>query len=300
MKYWWLEKYKNFKIIEITELANDINYFLTMPKNYEKKYEIIKDKNIDILEEEELLILLKKIVSTKNIKDNSLTLVIKKLLEIPDNSFPKSDYSLEEMLDEIKKLKENYPYQEKLETNNIAICYNCLNVFYIDKIKSVNKKNLCLCPFCLKSNLYFDNDYIPMNYSFIKLANIYYKTSNLGCRFKEIKKILKKNIKVITEEKNKEMIDLTELFTNKIKPIDEKIISKKIYDLLIEKENNIEYKTEIYIKDIDKDRDSKLLILLITIMELLSNCIYLKEIKIVTNKKLTTNINNLLKTLINN
>lgn len=298
MKYWWLEKYKNFKIIEITELDNDINYFLIMPKNYEKKYENLKDKDINTLEEEDLLILLKKIVSTKNIKDNSLNLVIKKLLEIPDNSFPKSDYSLEEMLEEIKKLKENYPYQEKLEINNIAICYNCLNVFYVDKIKNVNKKNLCLCPFCSKNNLYFDNDYIPMNYSFIKLANIYYKTSNLGCHFKEIKKILKKNVKVI-EAKNKDMIDLTDIFSNKLKPIDEKIISKKIYDLLIEKESNLEYKVNLYIENIDKDITSKILILLITIMDVLSNCVYLKEIKIATNKSISTNINHLLKILIN-
>ena len=300
MKYWWLEKYKNFKIIDITELKEDINYFLTMPKNYEKKYEELKNKDIDDLEEEELLILLKKIITTKNIKDNSLTKIIKKLLLIPDNSFPKSDYSIEEMLNEIKLLKENFPYQKKIENNNIGICYNCLNIFYVDKIKSVNKKNLCLCPFCLKSNLYFDNDYIPMNYTFLKLTNIYYKTSKLGCRFKEIKKILKKNVKVIENSKTENSVDLTEILSSKIKPIDEKIISKKIYDLLIKKDKNLEYETTIYIKKIDKDIELKLLILLISIMDILSNSVYLKEVKIVSNdKKIIKELRYLLKVLIN-
>ena len=49
-----------------------------------------------------------------------------------------------------------------------------------------------MCPYCLKQTLYFDNDYIPMNYTFIKLASIYYGISSLGCSFREIKKILKK------------------------------------------------------------------------------------------------------------
>ena len=31
MKYWWLEKYKNFKIVEINDLIKDVNYFLIMP-----------------------------------------------------------------------------------------------------------------------------------------------------------------------------------------------------------------------------------------------------------------------------
>lgn len=297
MKYWWLEKYKNFKIIQIKDLIKDINYFLTMPKNYEKTYNILKNENIENLEEEELLILLNVIVTTKNVKDNKLSLIIKKLLTIPDNSFPKSDYSLEETLVEISKLKTNLPYQQKLETNNISICYNCLNVYYVDKIKNVNKKNLCLCPFCLKSKLYFDNDYIPMNYTFIKLASIYYKTSSLGCTFREIKKLLKKNIKLETDIKNYD-IDLTEIFPSKVKPIDEKIISKKIYDLLMEKEENLHHEVTLYTKELN---DFKMLILLVSIMEVLSNSIYLKDIIIVSpNKKVITELKQTIKTIISN
>lgn len=299
MKYWWLEKYKDFKIIQIPELTQDVNYFLTMPKNYEKQYQILKNSNIEDLEEEELLVLLYKIVNTKNIKDNKLINIINKLLTYQDNSFPPSDYSLKEMLDEIKNLKQNIPDTSKLDNNNIAICYNCLNVFYVDKIKSVNKKNHCLCPFCLKDKIYFDNDYIPMNYTFIKLASMYYKTSNLGCTFKEIKKILKKNIKISLGENSKENINLTEEFPNKIKPIDEKIISKKIYDILYKKELDLNYETTIYIENLNNKKELKLLILLNSIIEILSNCLYLKKMNIIlTKEEDLVYLNKLLKTLI--
>jgi len=290
MKYWWLEKYKNFKIIQVNELINDVNYFLTMPKNYEKKYNELKNENIDNLDEEDLLILLYKIINTKNIKNNNLSKIINKLLTIPDNSFPSSDYSLKEMLDEIKDLRLNKPTIEKLEYSNICVCYNCLNIFYVDKIKAINKSNNCLCPFCMKSTLYFDSDYIPMNYSFIKLAYFYYQSSSLGCTFKEIKKIIKKNIKVVNEKYNEKDINLNiHLSDNKIKGIDEKIISKKIYDLLLEKENNMEYEVCIYIDNIKNDYSKKILIVLITSIEILTNSIYLKNIKIKTNNKIIFN-----------
>lgn len=295
MKYWWLEKYKNFKIVEITELANDINYFLTMPKDYDKRYELLKDVDINILDEEDLLILLKKIVVTKNIKDSSLSKIINKLLLIPDDSFPNSDYSIEEILEEIKNLKKNYPYQEKLENNNIAVCYNCLNVFYVDKIKTINKKEFCLCPFCLKPKLYFDNDYIPMNYTFIKLANIYYRTSTLGCRFKEVKKILKNNVKVVIDDKKENSIDLTDIFNQKIKLIDEKIVNKKIYDLLMKQEEKLNYSVNIYIEEIKEDIEYKILILLVSIMDVLSRSVYLKNIIINTNKDVSKQLRKILK-----
>lgn len=283
MKYWWLENYKNFKIIQIKELQDDVNYFLTMPKNYEKQYEFLKDKDINTLEEEELLIVLKKIVNTKNIKDNSLTVIIKKLLEIPDNSFPASDYTFQEMLTEIKNLKNNLPIKNKLETNNLAICYNCLNIFYVDKIKSVNKKDLCLCPFCLKPKLYFDNDYIPMNYTFIKLANIYYGISNLGCTFKEIRKIAKKSITTTIGNKEENSIDFSEIFSNKkVSPIDEKIIHRNLYQKLMIKESNLIDKTSIYLSKLNQKNATAILeIILVTGLEVLSNTVYLKEIKFI-------------------
>ena len=71
MKYWWLEKYRNFRIVQINELSNDVHYFVTMPTNYNQQYQFLQNKSLDTLEEEELLIIIRKIVDTKNIKDNS-------------------------------------------------------------------------------------------------------------------------------------------------------------------------------------------------------------------------------------
>ena len=300
MKYWWLEKYKNFKIIQINDLYKDVHYFITMPKNYEKQYQILKNKEINNLLEEELLIILYKIVTTKNIKNNHLNIIIEKLLEIPDNSFPSSDYSLIEMLDEIKNLKTNLPYREKLDTNNIAICYHCLNIFYVDKIKSVNKNNLCLCPFCLKSKLYFDNDYIPMNYTFIKLAYIYYHTSNLGCSFKNIQKIIKNGISTLDGNYTDNYLDISKYYSNtKIKPIDEKIISRKLMLDLYKYEANIIEEGNIYIPSLNnKIEEELLLIILVTIIEVLANTVYLKKIRFIfKNKKNKNNFDNMIKTI---
>lgn len=300
MKYWWLEKYKNFKIVQISELYYDVHYFITMPKNYEKQYQSLKDKNIDDLLEEELLILLYKIVTTKNIKNNHLNVIIEKLLEIPDNSFPSSDYSLKEMLDEIKNLKANLPYREKLDTNNIAICYHCLNIFYVDKIKKINKNNLCLCPYCLSHGLYFDNDYIPMNYTFIKLAYIYYHTSNLGCSFKNIQKIIKKGISTLDGNYTDNYLDISKYYSNtKIKPIDEKIISRKLMLDLYKYEANIIEEENIYIPSLNnKIEEELLLIILVTVIEVLANTVYLKKIRFIfKNKKNKNKFDNMIKTI---
>ena len=287
MKYWWLEKYRDFKIIQIKELQDDINYFLTVPKSYKKQYEVLKDKDVNLLEEEDLLIILKKIVDTKNIKDNSLNIIIEKLLQLPDNSFPTSDYTLQEMLMEIKGLKSNLPFQSKIENNNLAICYHCLNIFYVDKIKNVNKKNLCLCPYCLRTTLYFDNDYIPMNYTFIKLASLYYGISSLGCSFKEMQKIIKKSVTVITSKEKKDSIEFNKIFDGrKISPLDEKKIYRKLYQEFMKKEKEVAYFARIYISSLFKNNSTLLLeILLVGMLEVLSNAIYLKEIQVVFEKE---------------
>lgn len=287
MKYWWLEKYRDFKIIQIKELQDDINYFLTVPKNYKKQHEALKDKDVNLLEEEDLLIILKKIVDTKNIKDNSLNIIIEKLLQLPDNSFPASDYALQEMLMEIKGLKSNLPVQSKIENNNLAICYHCLNIFYVDKIKNVNKKNLCLCPYCLRTTLYFDNDYIPMNYTFIKLASLYYGISSLGCSFKEMQKIIKKSVTVITSKEKKDSIEFNKIFDGrKISPLDEKKIYRKLYQEFMKKEKEVAYFARIYISSLFKNNSTLLLeILLVGMLEVLSNAIYLKEIQVVFEKE---------------
>ena len=207
MKYWYLEKYKDIKITEINALKEDLKFFITSVKIAKKEAEELLTLNINKLKEEELLILLNYILYYKLSALNKIILIINKLLEIPDNSMPITNYTLEEMFFEIKDLKNTKAEKNKLQNNNIAACFNCTNVFYIDKIIYTNKKNICLCPFCKKANLYFDNDYIPMDFYFLKFANLYYKKTPLGCNFKNLQKLLKRNVNYT---KNKESIILKE------------------------------------------------------------------------------------------
>lgn len=287
MKYWWLEKYRNFRIVQINELSDDINYFLTMPKNYNQQYQILQSKNMDTLDEEELLIIIKKIIDTKNIKDNTLNIIIEKLLKVPDNSFPASDYTLQEMLLEIKQLKNNPPFKKKLEKNNIAVCYHCLNIFYVDRIKNINKNGLCICPYCLKSKLYFDNDYIPMNYIFIRLANLYYRISNLGCTFKEVQKIAKRDIETITGNEIENSICFSTIFfNNSLHPIEEKIISRSLYRELMRKNDALNSKATIYFSSFRYTNITIILqLLIVTILDVLSNTVYLKRVQVIFDKK---------------
>jgi len=104
---------------------------------------------------------------------------------------PDTSYTIREMLDEIKNLK-TYNSKDKISSNNISACFHCLEVFYVDKIKYVNKKGQCLCPYCRKATLYFDNDFVPMDHNFLRLSKLYYGTTSLGCKFVNIQKLLKR------------------------------------------------------------------------------------------------------------
>lgn len=200
MKYWWLKKYKGLKIKSIPELQKDVNNYFVMPKNYKDRYLAIKLSDIEFLEEEDLKIYLYTLLNHEKIKNNRIIRIIDRLLSIPDNFLPATNYTLEEMLDEVKQLKANPPLEEKLSTNNIAACPNCLEVFYVDKIKYVNKKGHCLCPYCKGSHLFFDNDLYPMDDNFLRLARLVLGTTLLGCKFKHIQKLLKKSIKLVKTE----------------------------------------------------------------------------------------------------
>ena len=199
MKYWWLKKYKGLKIKSIPELQRDVNSYFVMPKNYKDRYTAIKLSEIETLEEEDLKIYLYTLLNHEKIKNNRIIKIIDRLLEIPDNFLPATNYTLEEMLEEVKHLKSNPPLEEKLSTNNVAACPNCLEVFYVDKIKYVNKKGYCLCPFCKSSNLLFDNDLCPMDDNFLRLARFVLGTTTLGCKFKHIQKLVKKSIKLVND-----------------------------------------------------------------------------------------------------
>jgi len=298
MKYWWLEKYQKLEIKMLPDLFLDIRYFLRMPKNY---LDIYNDtKNIEVLElkEFELLVNLYVLVSSKNIKNNRLILIIERLLKIPDTSLPVSDYSLKEILDEVKGLKENFPIKEKMDYNNVAACYNCMQIFYVDYINAINKRDLCLCPYCGKHYLYFDNDYIPMNTSFIKLASLYYGTSSLGCKFKDIQKILKKNISltmsnvittntVIKSNRRKtkaKIVYVSNLYSNlkKINSISESKIIKEYYDSIMAIDNMMEYEITLVIEKVPLEMVSQISFLIVlAIMEALSKTLYLRNIKVV-------------------
>lgn len=196
MKYWWLKKYKGLKVKLIPELQKDINNYFVMPKNYKDRYSVIKLSEIDDLEEEDLKIYLYALLNHEKIKNNRIIKIIDKLLSVPDNFLPSTNYSLDEMLDEVKNIKSNPPLEEKMSTNNVGACPNCLEVFYVDKIKYVNKKGYCLCPYCKCSNLFFDNDLYPMDDNFLRLTRLVLGTTSLGCRFRHIQKLTKKMVKI--------------------------------------------------------------------------------------------------------
>lgn len=195
MKYWWLKKYKGLKIKLIPDLIRDVNLYFTLPKNYKDRYAVIKNSDISTLREEDLKILLVSILNHEKIKNNKVIYIIDELLKIPDNFMPETNYTLQEMLEEIRKLK-TYNSEDKLSTNNVGACYNCLEVFYVDKIKYINKKRQCLCPYCRRANLYFDNDFAPMDRNFLRLARLFYENTSLGCKYSNIQKLLKKCVKL--------------------------------------------------------------------------------------------------------
>ena len=302
-KYWWLEKYQKLEIKRLPQLYEDVSYFLRVPKNYLQLYEKFSDVPIAKLTEEEMLISLYKIANTKNVKNNQLRLLIQRLLDYADTYLPISDYTLKEILVEIRNLRENSSDVSKLDHNNVAACYHCLQVFYIDKITMINKKELCLCPYCRSSHLYFDNDYIPMNYSFLKLAQLFYDVSILGCRFFDLQKILRKNVSVrlgntitgvvigseinkgkFSNEKFKPLLsDYSLLSKISHKNADESKIIKEIYDAFMTLEKQMEYSGTIYISSISSSLLEEFsLLLLLAIMEVLSRTIYLKEVVILT------------------
>lgn len=195
MKYWWLKQYKGLKIKLIPDLIRDVNTYFVLPKNYKDRYAVIKDSDISSLKEEDLRILLACILNHEKIKNNKVILIIDALLKIPDNSMPETNYTLEEMLDEISHLRE-YNSKEKLATNNLGACFHCLQVFYVDRIKYVNKKGQCLCPYCRRPTMYFDNDFVPMDHNFLRLSKLYHENTSLGCRYGNVQKLLRKCVKL--------------------------------------------------------------------------------------------------------
>lgn len=310
MKYWWLEKYQNLEMKMLPSLFLDVQYFLVVPKNYVEVYQKLKDVDIELLTEAELCILLYWISVTKTVKNNLLGKIIERLLLVPDTSLPISDYSLLEVIEEIRSLKNRRAMIGQMGCNNIAACDSCLNVFYVDQIKATNSKGQCLCPFCLKNRLYFDNEYIPMNYSFLFHSRLFYSTSNLGCNYQKLKKLLKKNVKILDDDSTMNLKDsildlefgeyLEQFQIKKITSLDEPRIIKGFYDFFLRIEEYGSYKATLILSwenDCNLFQISYLLILSCAFV--LENFFYLKEIHLVIkNKKLRTQLKKVLKTCI--
>jgi len=325
MKYWWLKRYKGLKIKLIPELTRQVNDNIVMPKNYKDRYSSIKSSDITSLEEEDLLIYLYCLLNHEKIKNNKVILIIDKLLEIPDNSLPATNYTLIEMLEDVKKLKNMKPLSDKLDTNNVSACYTCYNVFYTDKIKYINKKGYLLCPYCKNHTLYFDNDFMPMDYNYIHLANLYYKHTELGCNFNNIRKIVKNSIKVIKDDINNYKKDALFILSNQdedeiiLEENNNKFKLKEIKmkkDITTKEEKKIEFIFNRYLSLLEKNLirtlsiDTRILVsdpkyslnitLLLTLIDNLGKNPYLKKINLICNDDSTYYIyKELCKTIIN-
>lgn len=315
MKYWWLKRYKGLKIKLIPELTRQVNDSIVMPKNYRERYSIIKNCDISTLNEEDLLIYLYCILNYEKIKNNKVILIIDKLLEIPDNSMPSTNYNFSEMLAEVKNLKNLKPTEDKIYSNNIAACYSCLNIFYVDKIKNINKKGYLICPYCKNHTLYFDNDFIPMDYNFLRLANLYYGLTSLGCNFNNLRKLVNKSIKVKMDDiynyKNGAIFIKGNVLEDDIKLNESNITLtlKEIYwkkEITSKEEKKVELIFNRYLSIIEKNLigeisiDTSILLsdknyslnlsLFLTLINNLGNNQYLKRINLICNDKNTYKI----------
>ena len=310
MKYWWLKKYQNLEMKMLPSLFLDVQYFLVVPKNYTEIYQKLKDVEIELLTEAELCILLYRVSVTKMVKNNILGKIIERLLLIPDTSLPISDYSLLEVIEEIRSLKKRRATIDKIDCNNIAACDSCLNIFYVDQIKSANSKGQCLCPFCFKNRLYFDNECVPMNYSFLFHSRLFYSTSNLGCNYQKLKKLLKKSVQVLdynsTMDLKKFILDsefteyLEKFQTEKITSVDEPKLIKGFYDYFLKSEECGDYEAILILPwENDKNLFQISYLLILSCAFVLENFFYLKEVHlIIQNKKLRTQLKKVLKTVI--
>lgn len=197
MKYFWLEKYlkyfKNFTSDDINtkeykkvvnDFYNDFEFYITHLNYSKERYELIKKKPISKLNDYELFIMFYYTVMettiingylNKILLDKSLYKLIKYMVKVPDTNLPITDYTFKEIVEEIKNLKTNLPTKDKIKNNNVCACYNCHSIYYVDNIHAVDENRLLLCPYCMDNKLYFDNDYIPMNNTFLRLATLYYK-----------------------------------------------------------------------------------------------------------------------------
>ena len=86
---------------------------------------------------------------------------------------------------------------------------------------------------------------------------------------------------IINHISKNNFLDLANIIEDtKIKPIDEKIIARKLYLLLENRELNLEHSITLMIPDIIDYENLFLEIILVTIIEILTNTIYLSQINL--------------------
>lgn len=197
MKYEWLVPYVSvFKTVtretyseelfqkHLQSFFLDCEYFLSYLAYAKERFEMLRNRDLSSLNDAELEVYLYSVLTDCKINDTledrildgTILAILETMLKVPDTSLPVSDYSFSEILEEISGLHDVLPTKDKVSHNNVGACYTCHNVFYVDLIHHLSKNHLCLCPYCLSTTIYFDNDYIPMNSSFIRLAMLYYQT----------------------------------------------------------------------------------------------------------------------------
>lgn len=197
MKYEWLVPYVSiFQNVtketfqeesfqkQLQSFFLDCEYYLSYLAYTKERFEMLRDRDVASLNDAELEVYLYSVLTDCRINDTledcildgTIPSVLEAMLKVPDTSLPVSDYTFSEVLEEIANLHTVLPTKDKVSHNNVGACYSCHNVFYVDLIHHMSKDHLCLCPYCLSATIYFDNDYIPMNSSFIRLAMLYYQT----------------------------------------------------------------------------------------------------------------------------
>lgn len=197
MKYWWFDLYLSFfqscykksrlsrgekKILQ--NFLIDYSYRFVVPIHYVEYYQKIRTIAPKRLSDCGLQLLLSYSIYhgiieqgylEKCILDGTISDLLHLMKKIPDTSLPATDYTEEDMLEEIKNLNHISKTIDKIKTNNVAACYSCRNIFYTDAVYQKNKKKECLCPYCNHSTLYFDNDFIPMDFNFLQYAYLYHQ-----------------------------------------------------------------------------------------------------------------------------
>lgn len=197
MKYWWFDLYLSFfqecskkNLLSRSEkkmLQNflmDYSYRFVVPFHYMEYYQKIRTIAPHRLSDCGLQLLLSYSIYhgiieqgylEKCIFDGTFDEILNLMKKIPDTSLPATDYTEKDMLEEIKNLNHVSKTTDKIKSNNVAACYYCRNIFYTDTIYQKNKKKECLCPYCNHSSLYFDNDFIPMDFNFLQYAYLYHQ-----------------------------------------------------------------------------------------------------------------------------